>query len=332
MKQRRSTRSLVARWSLAAATLAPLCSVAQAGPAGEAALFLLLPIGARASSLGQAMASVDSTVDAAWWNPAGLASLKGAQIALHHSQSLIGNSEALALTFGAFKYGVLALTANLLEFGGGIVTGPDSVPAGEIFPRNVGLGASYAARVGPHIRIGATYRVIQFRFDCSGECPSLPSKLASTASVDIGAQAALPTRIPVIIGVSLRNAGTRLQINDSRNATDKLPTRLQLGASGRYRLPKRLADDAVLLVALDLLDEFPLHRPLPRAGAEFVWEKTVFVRGGYVTESSSSEAGGASVGIGIAARRFMIDFGRSFSGLSADAGQAPTYVSLRYTF
>jgi hypothetical protein len=58
----------------------------------------------------------------------------------------------------------------------------------------------------------------------------------------------------------------------------------------------------------------------------------VFIRGGYVVESADTEAGGASLGIGFVVRRLTIDFARSFSGLSADAGQAPTYLSLSVMF
>ena len=71
--------------------------------------------------------------------------------------------------------------------------------------------------------------------------------------------------------------------------------------------------DAALLILVGVL----LWRWLPRtafwvAGAEALYA--------------------LALGIGFVVRRLTIDFARSFSGLSADAGQAPTYLSLRVRF
>ena len=303
---------------------------AQERPAAQdASLFLLLPVGARAAGLGHAMASTGGSADAVWWNPAGLASLRKSEGSLNHSQSLIGTGDALVVAVNT-RLGVSALGANLLDYGGGDVTGPDSVPSGQLFPRNVALVASHALRIGRDIRVGASYKVLQFRFDCSGECPSLPSTLASTSAFDLGVQYDLSVALPVHLGVALRNLGVRLK--DKAADASELPARVQIGASVDYALPKSVTDDARLMVVVDVIDGLPVGRPLPRLGAEFVWEKLVFVRGGYVFEARDTESGGASLGIGFAVRRLVIDFARNFSGLSADAGQPPAYLSLRVSF
>src|SRR5688500_17559264 len=52
--------------------------LAAAEPAGFA--FLEIPAGARASALGGAYASLGQGVDAVFWNPAGLAGVKGVQV------------------------------------------------------------------------------------------------------------------------------------------------------------------------------------------------------------------------------------------------------------
>ena len=49
-------------------------------------------------------------------------------------------------------------------------------------------------------------------------------------------------------------------------------------------------------------------------------------------EASGSESGGPSFGLGYGTERIGIDLARVFTGLSADAGQAPTHLSLRITF
>jgi hypothetical protein len=60
-----------------------VCPASGAGaPSGFA--FLEVPAGARASALGGAYASVGEGVDAAFWNPAGLAAVKGIQVSGAH--------------------------------------------------------------------------------------------------------------------------------------------------------------------------------------------------------------------------------------------------------
>ena len=328
MRPRHSRGSLVAGVALALTLHAGAAPGARAQAADEAALFLLLPIGARSVGMGNAMSTASHTTEALWWNPAGLAAGRRAEASLHHSQTLVGTGDALAFTLTSARRGVFALAANLLDYGGGEVTGPDSIPSGQLYSRNIAVAASYASQIGNRIRAGLTYKLLQFRFDCSGECPDLPSRRASTSALDAGVQYDLPIGIPLSVGAVVRNVGVRLDADQA----DALPTRIQVGALGHYTIPKTLAADARISLAVDVIDELPLRRPLPRVGAEFSWDSSVFIRGGYVVESADTEAGGASLGIGFVVRRLTIDFARSFSGLSADAGQAPTYLSLRVRF
>ncbi|MBK8062199.1 MAG: PorV/PorQ family protein [Gemmatimonadetes bacterium] len=314
------------------ASIAPRRLRAQNGIADQAALFLLLPVSARAVGMGQSMMASNGSGDAVWWNPAGIATVRRGDAALHHSQSVIGTSEALTVTAASSLLGVVALSANILDFGGDIpaVDNQGNV-VGKILPRNLALVGTYATTIGRRVRAGVSYKLVQFRFDCEGLCPSLPTKQASTSALDGGVQFDLPTKLPITIGAAIRNVGVDLQINDSPQS-DPLPTRLQIGATARYVIPKVYADDAELLVSADVIDDVPVGKPLPRVGGEFVWEKKAFLRAGYVFSSGSTESGGPTLGLGFVAGRLVIDFARVFAGLSADAGQAPTYLSLRLTF
>lgn len=310
----------------------PQLLAAQGGLADQAALFLLLPVSARAVGMGQAMVASGGSGDGVWWNPAGIASVRRGDAALHHSQSVIGTSEALTVTAASALLGVAAISANVLDFGGDIpsVDNQGNV-VGKILPRNIALIGTYATTIGRRVRAGVSYKLVQFRFDCEGLCPSLPTSQASTSALDFGLQLDLPTPIPVTLGAAVRNVGVRLQINDSPQS-DPLPTRLQIGAMAKYAVPTRYADDAELRISIDVVDQLPVAKPLPRLGGEFVWEKRAFLRAGYVFSAGPSESGGPTLGLGFVARRLVIDFARVFAGLSADAGQAPTYLSLRVTF
>lgn len=298
--------------------------------ATDAALFLLLPVGARATGTGNATAAVSGSTESVFWNPAGIAAVARREVSLNHSQSVIGTGDALSVAMRS-RFGVFGLSANLLDYGGSEVTGPDSVSSGELFPRNVALLLTHAIRVGKDLRVGATYKYLQFRFDCSGECPPIPSTLSTTSAFDVGLQYDLRLGLPVQLGVAFRHLGLRLD-KTQRDEDGLVPSQLQIGALARYTIPAAVADDAVVTVAIDLLDRLEVRRPLPRVGGEFIWEKTVFVRGGYVFEERGTESGGASLGIGFTVRRLTIDFARNFSGLSADAGQPPAFLSLRVVF
>ena len=326
MRRRRLLAERRRLFALALTAFLGAVPVAHAQAADEAALFLLLPVGARSVGMGNAMATASNTTEALWWNPAGLAAARRAEASLHHSQALVGTGDALGVTMNSAKLGVFALAANLLDYGGGEVTGPDSIPSGQLYSRNIAVAGSYASRIGRRLRAGLTYKLLQFRFDCSGECPDLPSRRASRSAFDAGVQYDVVIGIPISFGAVVRNVG--LLESDA----SALPTRIQVGAIGHYRVPQVLAEDARISLAVDVIDALPAKKPLPRVGAEFSWDSSVFVRGGYVVESEDTEAGGASLGIGFVVRRLTIDFARSFSGLSADAGQAPTSLSLRVRF
>jgi hypothetical protein len=97
-------------------------------------------------------------------------------------------------------------------------------------------------------------------------------------------------------------------------------------------MPARYAQDAELNMTADVTDGRDVGQALPRLGAEFVWQKRAFLRGGYVFDSAESDAGGPTLGLGFARNNLVLDLARVFSGFSADAGQAPTFLSLRLTF
>lgn len=324
--------AVIGAWVIAGALRAQTAG-AQAGTADQAALFLLLPISARAVGMGQSMMASHGSGDAVWWNPAGIASISRGDASLHHSQSVIGTSEALTIAGASSLLGVAALSANILDFGGEIpaVDNQGNV-VGKILPRNIALMGTYARAVGSRVRLGLSYKFVQFRFDCEGLCPALPTTQSSTRALDLGTQVRLPTRFPLEVGLTVRNIRGRFGGPDEDSPDDELPTRVQLGIGALYTIPKEYADDAALRVSADVIDELPARRPLPRVGGEFIWEQRAFLRAGYVFASGSSESGGPTLGIGFVARRLVIDFARVFAGLSADAGQAPTYLSLRITF
>jgi hypothetical protein len=331
MRRRRSSLAAGVALGAALATLAaPPRAGAQGGLAEDGALFLLLPVGARAVGMGQAVVADQPGSEAVWWNPAALAHADKREIAIHHSQSLAGTGDALTLVVPSSVLGVIALSANIFNFGEIPLTGdqPD-VELGSILTRSFVYAATYATSIGNHLGAGLSYKLLQFRVDCSGACPANFSFSGTSSALDVGAQYDLAPQLPVVVAISARNLGPRLQVNDTEQS-DPLPSRLQLGLL--YRVPgiERYSKQAELRLTGDLLDELQVDRPSARVGADMVWNRRVHLRGGYVFDGG--EAGGPALGFGLSAGSLVLDIARLFQGLSADAGQAPTYLSLRYLF
>jgi hypothetical protein len=308
---------------------------AQTGLATEGALFLLLPVGARSVGLGQAVAADRSGSESVWWNPAAIGASTRREAAIHHSQSVAGTGDAVTIVVPSSLLGVLALSVNIFDYGEQQSNPDPTVPVeggtGTIIPRSFIYAATYATSLGRYVTAGLSYKLIQFRIDCTGPCPDI-SFSATTSALDLGAQFMVKRSLPLVIGVAARNVvGLKLQVNDSPQS-DPIPRRLQIGLQYRLNLPARVAPETALRLAVDVADGIHVGNPAPRFGADIAFRERFHVRGGYAVEASRSEAGGPSIGVGVTAGNLIFDVARIVTGLSADAGKSPTYLSLRYLF
>lgn len=301
------------------------------GVGSEGGAFLLRPVGARAVGLGNAVVARRDGSEGLWWNPASLVGVTRREISIHHSQDFFATGDALTLVLPSSLLGVFAIAADLQNYGEQENTTDPNVPStGTVLTRSFVLSASYAAPIGDRVATGVAFKVVQMRVDCTGPC-DFPNEVAQTFAIDAGTQIDLGGSRRVTVGASVRNMGLALQVQDSPQA-DPLPTRVQLGVLYRYPLPDRYAQDAELNLSADLTDGLNIENPLPRLGAEFVWQKKAFVRGGYVFDAARSESGGPALGLGFSRNNLVLDLARVFTGFSADAGQAPTFLSLRFAF
>jgi hypothetical protein len=297
----------------------------------QGSAFLLRPVGARAVGLGQAVVARRDGSEGMWWNPASLAASTKREVSIHHSQDFFATGDALTLVVPTTRLGVFAIAADLQNYGEQEnTTDPTVPPTGTVLTRSFVLAGSYATSIGSRTTTGIAVKLAQMRVDCTGPC-DFPNEVAQTVAVDGGAQLALGRSKRLLLGASVRNMGLALEANDN-GESEALPTRVQLGALYRYPLPERYATDAELNVSADVTDGRNIDRPVPRVGAEFVWQKRAFLRGGYVFDTAESDGSGPTLGLGFSRNNLVLDLARVFTGFSADAGQAPTYLSLRLTF
>ena len=309
--------------------LAPACLSAQK-PATEGALFLLLPIGARAVGEGQAVVADEPGSEAVWWNPAAIARGDRREIAIHHSQTIVANGDAVTLVVPSALLGVLAIGANIVDYGREEIT--DTVgTVGVLIPQNIVYAATYATPIAKRFAAGLSYKIVQLRLDCSGGCAGVPTVSASSSALDAGVQARLAGLVPATIGIAVRNVGPRLQVND-KDQSDPLPTRVQGGISVDVPNVEGMPPEVKVRVSADVLSDVHFNAPSPRFGASIGYRGQAFFRTGYLFDRGDGEGDGPSLGFGLATGSVVLDIGRILRGLSADAGKPPTYVSLRYLF
>src|SRR3982074_3874991 len=109
--------------SLAVASLLAGGAGAQTTTTGsERALFLLLPTGAQAVGMGQAMVAEKPGSEGIWWNPASIADQDKKELAIHHSKTIAGVADALTFVLPTTSYLTAALSLNILNLGDQQVT------------------------------------------------------------------------------------------------------------------------------------------------------------------------------------------------------------------
>ena len=306
----------------------PIRADAQRPSMGEGALDLLLPTGARAVALGQATMAGDGTTESVWWNPSGLARMRGTSAAIHHSQSMGGKADAVSVVAHSRVLGSFGVSASLRDFGASGNADDSGAEGGTILPRSLIYAATYAAAL-ERLNVGLSYKLVQWRIDCTGPCTGETGILASTSAVDAGAQYSFDPGIPVTFGASVRNVGLRMQVNDEPQSDD-LPSRLQAGMEWRVSALEALVDGAQLRLSADMVSALRRLDPSPRVGAELGWQRRLLFRGGYASRSGGY--GGPSLGVGYDSGNLAIDFARLFDEVSSATGVEPTYLSVRYRF
>jgi hypothetical protein len=319
---------------LAAAGWNAVPAAAQPVSAGvEGGAFLLLPVGARAAALGQAATADGGTSEAIFWNPAGLAALPRGEFAIYHYDAFFGSGDAVAIAVPSSRLGSFAFAAYLVNYGDIPVTranlGPE--PVGQVSPRNLALMASYATDVAGGVAVGITYKLVQFRVDCTGDCSGSETATGTSHAVDVGVRWVATGRIPLVVGVSLKNLGFPLQVQNQAQA-DPLPTRIVVGvsadvvrpASGVHGLDARVLADVQGTVGQGSLE------PVTLVGVEMGVGEMVRLRAGYAF--LDSDAKGPSLGFGIRFGDIAFDLARVFASANAVGDKEPVQISFRVIF
>src|SRR5881396_2978804 len=312
----------------------PALLSAQEQPLNAGALFLAFPVGAQAVGMGQTATAASGHGEVAFWNPAGLATLSDDEFALPTATLVAGKSSVLGAYFPSRGIGVLGGAVYLVDYGDLPRTDIDGNTIARLAARNFEFLASYATNLTGSVVFGVSYKLVQFRVDCSGDCRDFPAGTGATHALDLGGQFRIGAAGPLRVGVAVRNVGFRLQVQNQAQA-DPLPTRLAIGALYEVRLrpPTGGALDQAFDVKLAADVDSPwgqVGQSETRLGLDIGYQRLVRVRAGYAFVQDGLS--GPSVGLGVESGSLGVDLARAFLTGSDLQAESPTFFSFRVTF
>jgi hypothetical protein len=298
---------------------------------------LLLPVGAKAVSLGRAMTSV-AGAEGAFWNPAGLAGAGRSQVVLFRGDQIAGTATALSLLLARPAVGTVGASYLLLDVGDQDLTDPSGNFLGTISVRNHLGVLSAAATLLEGVRAGVSFKVVQFRLSCRGsQCPDVGTT-ATTYAFDLGVQAVPIDRLR--LGAMIAHVGPSLRVLNAEQA-DPLPARFRVAAA--YDVVRALTsrEDFGGWLGVEVQDR--LREPgMPSLyfGAEFTagLVDALSLRAGYVISDvlgeiqGSDPEDGARVGLGIRYDAFDLSIAKSLAVSSLTGETEPVHVTFSIGF
>jgi len=303
---------------------------AQGTPSNAGALFLEFPVGARAVGMGRAAFADGGTGEAAFWNPAGLATLAAASFELHTVSLAAGRTSAVTAHFPSSRIGVFGGAIYLVDYGDLERTDSSNTTIARISPRNMEFLASFATALPGLLSLGISYKLVMFQVDCSGDCTGLPNGDGVTHAVDAGLQFGVGRQDALTIGVAIRNVGFALQV-ENRDQADPLPTSVGVGALWQTILGPAEREHFDLRVAADVDRPWTGETsPGVRFGFDVGYRRVARVRAGYGVASGGTAS--ASVGLGVASGAIGVDLAQTFLNESELESANPTFFSFRVSF
>jgi hypothetical protein len=153
--------------------------------------------GARALGMGSAFVGVAEGSATLSWNVAGLASMKSADLSLHHHSGLAGaNQETFFLALPSGSLGTFGLGLKYLDYGNFEARGENGEPAGVYGAGEMGFSAGWGTNVGGGLALGVAAKAGRL---------SVAESSYSSFSGDLGATWKLGKRAK--IGAAYANLG-----------------------------------------------------------------------------------------------------------------------------
>lgn len=272
---------------------------------------LRIPIGSRGSAMGGSLIANAYGAEALYWNPAGAAGMTGTEAMFTHLEYFADmNLEYVAVASSIEGFGTIGVSAKVLSIGDILKTTWDDQQgeAGEYFnPTFSVIGLSYARQFTDRVSFGATGYFIQERVE---------QVTARGIAFDFGFTYT-PNWRGLKFGIVVKNIGPTMRFDgpgfDVRtqppeadpNTPDhtlglqaeafELPSSIQFGAAWDLLNTNELNN----LEVTGTFQSNNFSQDEFKAGAEYSYDRTFFVRGGFVGSSQDEYAFGGSFGAGV---------------------------------
>ncbi len=291
----------VTRMAVCLVLLACIASFASAankdriGTAG--AQELLIPVGARSIAMGASSMVFATGAEAIYWNPAGLGRMTNSVDAMLSSMNYIADIGVIygAVGVKAGDLGNLGFSIKSINFGSIPVTtvqSPDGT--GESYsPVYITMGATYSKALTDRIAIGITANLVSER---------IMQLSASTVALNFGIQYQNLAVQGLNLGIAVKNVGPGMTFNGSNLLYTATATTGLRGAQ-EYAIQAASADlPSSIEIGLGYSRKFDEKNGLSiggtfrnnnyqddeyNLGAEYEFNNTVFLRGGYTFEPQS---------------------------------------------
>jgi long-subunit fatty acid transport protein len=257
-----------------------------------AAPFLSISQGARASGMGSAFVGIADDQSAIYWNPAGLAKLKGVGVLFDHTQWFADISyNFVAATYNLGDLGTIGLSVTASNIGEmKVTTIEEPNGTGETFSAaDAAFSIAYALNLTDNFSIGFNPKFVY---------QTLWKMSASAFAIDLGIQYVTPFD-GIILAMSVSNFGTKMQMLGNSNLVlhdldpystgnnDKIPAYLE---TEQWALPLNFrvgvaydpinTENQKLIIALDAAHPNDNYESI-NVGAEYNYNDFLFLRGGY---------------------------------------------------
>ncbi len=247
---------------------------------GEATvLFLMINPGARQGGMGEAGVALANDVNAAYWNPGGLAfqyenpetDSKGEATLMHVNWLPQFNLGDMYYDYAAGRYyiqdvGMVALSLQYINYGEQIHTDDQQNELGRFNSNEVAVTASYAVKVKENIGLGVNLKYIYSSLSPVQVSAEQGKGIGTSFAVDLGVLYKPGFAKNLRLGANLSNVGPKVTYIDKDQA-DPLPTNLRLGLAyhlinSEYNRLTLVYDVNRLLVHRDSTTTDPLFKAM----------------------------------------------------------------------
>jgi hypothetical protein len=275
-----------------------------------AAPFLSIAQGARALSMGGAFVAVADDPSAMYWNPAGIADLRGINFVVDHTYWIADiQYDYVGATVNLGSYGTLGVNFTSSSIADMKVTTVDQQDGtGEIFGvSDMAFGLSYAIKLTDAFAIGFNPKFVYQK---------IWKMSASAIAMDMGVKYRTPFT-GVTLSMSITNFGTKMQMQGNNSLVLYDPDAENSGNNGRipanlateeWELPLNfrvglaydvpLGDLGKMILAVDAAHPSDNYESV-NVGGEYVFDDFVFLRGGMKSLFLADSEESFTLGLGI---------------------------------